>query len=32
MSYIAYYRVSPVDQSIAGQRAALSEEHPIEHE
>jgi putative DNA-invertase from lambdoid prophage Rac len=32
MSHIAYYRVSTNDQSIASQRAALSEEHQIEHE
>jgi putative DNA-invertase from lambdoid prophage Rac len=32
MSHIAYYRVSTNDQSIASHRAALSEEHQIEHE
>lgn len=32
MSHIAYYRVSTNDQSIASQRAALSEQHRIEHE
>jgi putative DNA-invertase from lambdoid prophage Rac len=32
MSHIAYYRVSTTDQSIAAQRAALSQAHQIDRE